>query len=87
MSCDAGPLSSSHDAAAKFRPIVWNGFLIQAGPFNRQEALIEDVKAVLQTMKGVGWTIAPEPKNTSRKKPKPPPKPKKPKSEPEPNLF
>jgi putative SOS response-associated peptidase YedK len=53
-------------------------------------APLDQVKAVLQTMEGVGWTIAPEPKKEKparSTKPKAPPKPKKPKSEPEPGLF
>ena len=55
-----------------------------------KKAPIEDVKAVLQTMEGAGWTIAPEPKKaqpTKTTKPKAPPKYKKPKNESEPGLL
>lgn len=47
----------------------------------------DQAKAVLQTMPGLGWTIAPEPKQAKPSKPKASSKPKKPKSEPEPGLF
>jgi putative SOS response-associated peptidase YedK len=55
-----------------------------------KEAPIEDVKAVLHTMEGAGWTIAPEPKKekpSKASKPKASPQPKKPKGETEPGLF
>jgi len=45
---------------------------------------LDQVKAVLRTMEGENWTIAPEPKKPKPAKPKGPPKPRKPK---EPPLF
>ena len=50
-------------------------------------APIEQVKAVLQTMEGVGWTIVAEPKAEKPKRPKAPPKPRKLKGDPQRGLF
>jgi len=47
----------------------------------------DQAKALLKTMEGVTWKVAPEPKKPKEAKPPKPEKPKTKKPEPEPGLF
>jgi putative SOS response-associated peptidase YedK len=52
-----------------------------------KDAPLDQIKSVLRTTEGGGWTIAPEPKAEKPTKTKTPPKSKKVEREPEPGLF